>query len=112
MARPNDERIQQDQIALANTRPALVYGMPWPWFVPTLFGPPILLVLTVQPLCLILWVPLVLIGRAIVAKDANRPRIWWLSLTSGAALADRSALRGDSPPALPPKDKWFGSYNG
>ena len=111
-ARPEDEKIRQDRIALANTRPVLPFGMPWPWMILTVFGPPILLIVTFKPGWLLLWIPLGLIGRAAVAHDHNRPRIYWLWLVSGAALADRSVLHGDSPPALPPRDKWFGNYHG
>ena len=111
-ARPNDEVIKQDRIALANTRPVLPFGMPLPWMVLTVFGPPIILIFTIKPGWLLLWIPRAWIGGALVAPDHNRPRIYWLWLVSGAALADRSALHGDSPPALPPRDKWFGNYDG
>jgi type IV secretory pathway VirB3-like protein len=112
MARPNDETIQHDRIALANTRPVTAFGMPWLWMLITLFGPPILLLLTFRLSYLMLWIPMAVVGRMLVAHDANRPRIWWLWLISGAAFADRSALRGDSPPAFPPREKWLGSYHG
>lgn len=112
MARPNDEFIRRDEIALANTRPVLTFGMPFPWFAITLFGPPIILVFTFDVRWMALWIPLVLIGRALVARDANRPRILWLWLMSGSAIADRSTFRGESPSVFAPRDKWFGNYNG
>ena len=112
MARPNDEVIQRDAIALANTRPVLPFGMPWPWLLITMFGPPLLLICTFNPLWMLLWLPMAVLGRAMVAHDPNRPRILWLWLASGAANADRSILRGDSPPAFAPRDPWFGNYNG
>lgn len=111
-ARPDDEKIPVDRISLANTRPALPMGMPLVWMILTLFGPPILMVFTFKPTWLVLWVPLFLIGRALVAHDHNRPRVLWLWFMSGAALADRSTMAGDSPSAFPPRDKWFGSFHG
>lgn len=112
VTRPSDEVIQIDRIALANTRPVLPFGMPWPWMIATALGPPLLMLITFKPVLLSLWLPMVLVGRLVVARDHNMPRIWWLWLTSGAAFADRTALRGDSPPAFASPDKWLGNYHG
>jgi type IV secretory pathway VirB3-like protein len=117
MAAPGDETLPFDRIAVAETRPALPFGVPWAWLVPTLFGPPILAVFTLladhfSPSVLVLWPVMYFLGRAAVAADPLRPRIMWLWIMSGAALADRSRYGGDSPPALPPSDRWFGNYHG
>lgn len=117
-ARPDDEKISSDKIALANTRPVLTFGMPFEWMIITVFVPPILLIIAfvfTKVLVfglLMLSVPMGFLGSWAVKKDHNRPRILRLWLTSGTAFADRSSAYGDSPPAFPPRDKWFGSYDG
>jgi type IV secretory pathway VirB3-like protein len=117
MAAPDDEVIPLDRIAVAETRPALPFGMPWAWLLVTLFLPPILVLLSFvaghpNPWWLILVGVLGFAGRLAVALDPNRPRILRLWVMSGAALADRSRHRGDSPAPFPPPDKWFGNYHG
>jgi type IV secretory pathway VirB3-like protein len=117
VAAPNDETIPFDRIAVAETRPTLPFGVPWLWMLVSLFGPPILVLLTfvaghANPFWLALIPVLFFIGRLAVARDPNRPRIIRLWIMSGAALADRSQHKGDSPSHLPPADKWFGNYHG
>ena len=46
MAAPNDETIPFDRIAVAETRPTLPFGVPWLWMLVSLFGPPILVLMT------------------------------------------------------------------
>lgn len=112
MAAPKDEVIEADRIALAHTRPALPYGMPFNWLVVTIFGPPILAIVTFNFWLILIAGPMVVFGRLMVANDHNRPRVLWLWLMSGAAIADRSAVGGDSPSVFAPKSKWFGIYHG
>lgn len=117
MAAPSDEIIPVDRIAVAETRPTLPFGVPWLWMLLSLFGPPILVLISfvvghANPFWLALVPLMFFVGKLAVAHDPNRPRVIRLWLMSGAALTDRSQHHGDSPLHLPPADKWFGNYHG
>ena len=112
MAAPKDETIPEDRIMLADTRPALPYGMPFNWLIVTAFGPPILALVTFNFWLIVLWLPMWIIGRLMVAHDHNRPRVLRLWIMSGAAFADRSKTGSDSPSVFPPTDKWLGIFHG
>ncbi|MBS0984274.1 VirB3 family type IV secretion system protein [Gluconobacter cerinus] len=113
-SRFEEERLQVDKIALADTRPVLVFGMPLFWLMVTMFVPAIVVVITIvaghpNPWFLIVSVPMALAGRAIVARDLNRPRILLLWLITGSAFAHRKSGQGETLPVLPSKpDPWAG----
>ncbi|NHN89863.1 VirB3 family type IV secretion system protein [Acetobacter conturbans] len=108
------ERLPTDKIALADTRPVLAAGMPLLWLIVTMFGPACVVVITMftghpNPWFLIMSVPMAIAGRAIVARDVNRPRILYLWFITGSAFAHRTKGRGEVLPLLSTKsDAWAG----
>lgn len=108
------ERLPTDKIAVADTRPTLAFGMPIWWLFATIFGPAIIVIVTMftghpNPWFLITSVPMAVAGRAIVARDPNRPRVLYLWLMTGSAFAHRQAGKGEALPVVSSHpDPWAG----
>lgn len=109
MAAPADEVIPYDKIVVADTRPALPLGVPYSWLLLTMGGGIALFFLTFSAWVLGLMAAMFLLGRAAVERDVNRPRVWWLAITSGAALADTKVSGGFRPDTMPTRSRWFGA---
>jgi len=92
------EEIPWDALSVGATRPAVIKGLNVPfWFILPIAGIPILFVaITHNPFWLVMILPLTALGRWIVARDHNRPRVLYLALISGALFADKRAWNGDS----------------
>lgn len=114
-SRFTDERLPMDKIALADTRPIIIFGMPFLWLLISLFGPAILAVFTIMigypnPWLFILAVPMCMSGRMIVAKDCNRPRILYLWIKTGKAFAYHKKGKGEILPILSTVRNQWGGY--
>lgn len=96
--RQGDETVLWDSLSVGATRPAVLKGFNVPfWFILPIVGLPMILVgITGNPLWLVSIAVLTLLGRWLVARDHNRPRVMFLSLISGAMFADRQRWGGDS----------------
>nr|WP_015062351.1 VirB3 family type IV secretion system protein [Acetobacter pasteurianus]AFK89001.1 hypothetical protein [Acetobacter pasteurianus] len=109
------ERLPTDQIALADTRPVLIAGMPFWFFFATLFGPAVVVALTMflgEPNAwfFVMSIPMAIIGRRLVARDVNRPRILYLWIITGSAFAPRQKGKGEVLPVLPKKPNPWAGY--
>lgn len=98
MLRQGDEDVPWDSLSVGATRPAMLKGFDVPfWFiVPILAIPMLVVLLTSNPMWLVLIPLLVLLARWLIARDHNRPRVIMLSFMSGAMFADRGRWGGDS----------------
>lgn len=98
MANRGDESVPWDALSVGATRPAVIKGLNVPfWFVLPIIGVPMVVVAaTRNPFWLLLIPGLTALGRWIVARDHNRPRVLFLALISGALFADRQRWGGDS----------------
>jgi len=98
MSAPESESVPWDALSVGATRPAVIKGLNVPfWFVLPIVGLPLLIVATTHnPFWLLLIIVLTVIGRWVVSRDHNRPRVMYLSLISGALFADRERWGGDS----------------
>ena len=98
MTGPGDEAVPWDPLSVGATRPAVIRGLNVPfWFILPIIGMPMVIVaVTGNPFWLLLIVALTALGRWIVARDHNRPRVLFLALISGALFADRRRWGGDS----------------
>ena len=98
MAPPSEETVPWDALSVGATRPAVIKALNVPfWFVLPIVGPPMVIVaITRNPFWLLLIAALTMLGRWIVARDHNRPRVLLLALISGAAFAERRRWGGDS----------------
>jgi type IV secretory pathway VirB3-like protein len=98
MAIPGDESVPWDALSVGATRPAVIRGLNVPfWFVLPIIGIPMIIVsVTRNPFWLLLIFALTLLGRWVVSRDHNRPRVLYLALISGASFADRRHWGGDS----------------
>lgn len=92
------EIVPWDALSVGATRPAVLKGLNVPfWFVLPIIGTPMVIVsVTRNPFWLLLIFALTAIGRWIVARDHNRPRVLYLALISGAMFADRQRWGGFS----------------
>lgn len=92
------EDIPWDGLSVGATRPAVIKGLNVPfWFVLPIIGIPMVITyFSGNPLWLSLIAGLTLLGRWLVARDHNRPRVMFLALISGALFADRHRWGGDS----------------
>ena len=90
------EDVPWDVLSVGATRPAVIraFGVPF-WFILPIMVPP-LLVMTASgnPFWMGLILPLTALGRLLVARDHNRPRVLLLALTSGAMFGDRARWGG------------------
>src|SRR3984957_344211 len=98
MAAPEDESVLWDALSVGATRPAVIRGLNVPfWFVLPIIGLPMVIVaVTRNPIWLLLIIALTALGRWVVSRDHNRPRVLYLALISGALFADRRRWGGDS----------------
>jgi type IV secretory pathway VirB3-like protein len=98
MAAPSDESVPWDALSVGATRPAVIRGLNVPfWFVLPIIGLPMVIVaVTRNPIWLLLIIALTALGRWVVSRDHNRPRVLYLALISGALFADRRHWGGDS----------------
>ena len=98
MASRGDESVPWDALSVGATRPAIIKGLNVPfWFVLPIIGVPMVIVaVTRNPFWLLLILALTALGRWVVARDHNRPRVLFLALISGALFADRRRWGGDS----------------
>ena len=92
------EIVPWDALSVGATRPAVIKGLNVPfWFVLPIIGTPMVIVsVTRNPFWLLLIFALTAMGRWIVARDHNRPRVLYLALISGAMFADRQHWGGFS----------------
>jgi type IV secretory pathway VirB3-like protein len=92
------EDMPWDVLSVGATRPAVISGLRVPfWFVLPIIGVPMVVVaVTRNPAWFVLIIILTVLGRWLVARDHNKPRVLWLSLISGAMFADRQRWGGDS----------------
>ena len=98
MAAPSDESVPWDALSVGATRPAVIRGLNVPfWFILPIIGLPMIIVsVTRNPFWLLMIVALTILGRWLVSRDHNRPRVLFLALISGAMFADRRRWGGDS----------------
>ena len=98
------ESVPWDALSVGATRPAVIKGLNVPfWFVLPIIGVPMVIVsVTRNPFWLLLIFALTAIGRWVVARDHNRPRVFYLALISGAMFADRQRWGGFSVDPLGP----------
>ncbi len=98
MSAPEDESPVWDPLSVGATRPAVIRGLNVPfWFVLPIVGLPMIIVsITRNPFWLLMIVALTGLGRWLVSRDHNRPRVLYLALISGAMFADRRRWGGDS----------------
>lgn len=85
------ETVPWDALSVGATRPAVIKGLNVPfWFVLPIVGIPMVIAsITQNPFWLLLILALTALGRWIVARDHNRPRVLFLALISGAMFGDR-----------------------
>ena len=109
MTNRGSEDVPWDVLSVGITRPAVIKGFNIPfWFILPITGvPALLVVVTSNPLWLMLMAPLTGFGRWLVSRDHNRPRVLLLALLSGSMFADRERWGGDSidPLGLPSRDQ-------
>ena len=98
MSAPENESVVWDPLSVGATRPAVIRGLNVPfWFVLPIVGLPMVIVsITRNPFWLLMIVALTGLGRWLVSRDHNRPRVLYLALISGAMFADRRRWGGDS----------------
>ena len=91
MPGPGSETVPWDSLSVGATRPAVIRGLNVPfWFIIPIVGLPIVLTaVTRNPFWLLGIAVLTVLGRWLVARDHNRPRVLYLALMSGAMFADR-----------------------
>jgi type IV secretory pathway VirB3-like protein len=98
MLAPGGESVPWDSLSVGATRPAMMRGLNVPfWFIIPIVGLPIVFTaVTRDPF----WLPgiavLTVLGRWLVARDHNRPRVLYLASMSGAMFADRRRWGGYS----------------
>ena len=83
-------------LSVGATRPAGIraFGVPF-WFILPIMVPPLLLMtVTGNPFWMGLALPLTGLGRLLVARDHNRPRVLMLAMLSGAMFGDRARWGG------------------
>ena len=80
-----------DRLSVGATRPPVVstFNVPLSFLTWVLVLPLMLCAFTSNVAFMILIPIFTGIGRVLIARDHNRPRVLWLSLTSGAKLGDR-----------------------
>ena len=90
------EIVPWDALSVGATRPAVIKGLNVPfWFVLPIVGIPMVIASATQnPFWLLLILALTALGRWIVARDHNRPRVLFLALISGAMFGDRQRWGG------------------
>lgn len=90
------ETVPWDALSVGATRPAVIKGLNVPfWFVLPIVGIPMVIASATQnPFWLMLILALTALGRWIVARDHNRPRVLFLALISGAMFGDRGRWGG------------------
>lgn len=90
------ETVPWDALSVGATRPAVIKGLNVPfWFVLPIVGIPMVIASATQnPFWLLLILALTALGRWIVARDHNRPRVLFLALISGAMFGDRRRWGG------------------
>jgi type IV secretory pathway VirB3-like protein len=95
---PGSESVPWDGLSVGATRPAVIKGLNVPfWFVLPIVGIPlIIMAVTRNPFWLLMIVALTVLGRWLVSRDHNRPRVLYLALIAGALFADRGRWGGDS----------------
>lgn len=88
--------VSWDTLSVGATRPATIRSLNVPFlFILPIVGVPVVFVtLTGNPLWLGLMLPLTAVGRLMVARDHNRPRVLALAITSGAMFGDRAQWGG------------------
>lgn len=98
MRSQGSEDVPWDGLSVGATRPAVQSGfnVPFVFLIPILFIPAVIVIVTQNPFYIALIPVLTLLGRMIVAKDHNRPRVLWLSWISGSMLAERRRWGGDT----------------
>lgn len=82
------ERPQWDNLAVAQTRPAMKGGVPFWAIFPIAFGPALLVMFTFNFLCMLIAPVLWVLIRAAYAGNVNRPYEWFMAVSSGAIFAD------------------------
>jgi type IV secretory pathway VirB3-like protein len=92
------ETVPWDGLSVGATRPAVIKGLNVPfWFVIPIVGfPLVIMAVTRNPFWLLMIVALTMLGRWLVSRDHNRPRVLYLALIAGALFADRGRWGGDS----------------
>jgi type IV secretory pathway VirB3-like protein len=95
---PGGESVPWDGLSVGATRPAVIKGLNVPfWFVLPIVGVPlVIMAVTRNPFWLLMIVALTVLGRWLVSRDHNRPRVLYLALIAGALFADRRRWGGDS----------------
>lgn len=95
---PGGESVPWDGLSVGATRPAVIKGLNVPfWFVLPIVGVPlVIMAVTRNPFWLLMIVALTVLGRWLVSRDHNRPRVLYLALIAGALFADRGLWGGDS----------------
>lgn len=90
------ETVPWDTLSVGATRPAVIKGLNVPfWFVLPIVGIPMVISSATQnPFWLFLIAGLTVLGRWVVARDHNRPRVLLLALISGAMFGDRRRWGG------------------
>jgi len=95
-----EEKLNQDKLYLALTRPAMVFGVPLEAaFISVLVGG-LAMIIGDSIFYLVLTVPLFVISHFIVKRDQNAFRILFRFFDTGAKCRNRSHWGGSSPSPL------------
>lgn len=96
VASNKDELINEDKVYLALTRPAMFYGVPFEAALLCVLIAGLAMILTDNIFFLAIFVPLFLLSKLIVKKDANAFRILFRFLETKAKCVNRSTWGGSS----------------
>jgi len=98
MAALVSDEVPWDSLSVGATRPPVVslLNVPIGFVLPILAIPMLFVMLTRNPLWLLLAFVLTALVRWFVATDHNRPRVLWLAFLSGALWTDRRRWGGVS----------------
>lgn len=95
-----EERLNQDKLYLALTRPAMVFGVPLEAAFVSIFAGGLAMIIGDSIFYLILAVPLIVISHFIVKRDQNAFRVLFRYFDTGAKCRNRSHWGGSSPSPL------------
>lgn len=92
------DEVPWESLSVGATRPPVVslLNVPIGFVIPILAIPMLFVMLTSNPLWLLLAFVLTVLVRWFVATDHNRPRVLWLAFLAGALWADRRHWGGVS----------------
>ncbi|MFV1761486.1 VirB3 family type IV secretion system protein [Phaeobacter sp. A90a-4k] len=95
-----EERLNNDKLYLALTRPAMVFGVPLEAAFISVFVGGLAMIIGDSIFYLVLAVPLIVISHFIVKRDQNAFRILFRFFDTGAKCRNRAHWGGSSPSPL------------